>query len=83
VELLAKGTGKSKEEIAKDIQRPKYFRGQEAVDYGLCEHGHREPGSADGEEGEWLAVGSVSCGPSTVCAVLYSDDTVAAVLLQA
>lgn len=37
VELLARGTGKSKEEIYADIQRPKYFRGQEAIDYGLCD----------------------------------------------
>lgn len=35
IELVAKGTGKSKEEIAKDIQRPKYFQAQEAIDYGL------------------------------------------------
>lgn len=37
LELLAKGTGKSKEEIEKDIQRPKYFRAQEAIDYGLAD----------------------------------------------
>lgn len=37
IELLARGTGKSKEEIAKDIQRPKYFRGQEAIDYGFAD----------------------------------------------
>ncbi|GAV74944.1 CLP_protease domain-containing protein [Cephalotus follicularis] len=37
IELLAKGTGKSKEEIAKDIQRPKYFQAQEAIDYGLAD----------------------------------------------
>ncbi|OVA11705.1 ClpP [Macleaya cordata] len=35
IELLAKGTGKSKEEISKDIQRPKYFQSQEAIEYGL------------------------------------------------
>ena len=37
VELLARGTGKSKDEIRTDIQRPKYFRGQDAIDYGLCD----------------------------------------------
>ncbi|MCO5590603.1 hypothetical protein L7F22_044574 [Adiantum nelumboides] len=37
VELLAKGTGKSQDEIRKDIQRPKYFRAQEALDYGLAD----------------------------------------------
>ncbi|KAI3964289.1 hypothetical protein MKX01_041302 [Papaver californicum] len=35
VELLAKGTGKTKEEIAKDIQRPRYFQSQEAIAYGI------------------------------------------------
>lgn len=35
VELLAKGTGKTKEEISKDIQRPRYFQSQEAIAYGL------------------------------------------------
>ncbi|OAY39255.1 ATP-dependent Clp protease proteolytic subunit-related protein 1, chloroplastic [Manihot esculenta] len=37
VELLAKGTGKTKEEINKDICRPKYFNAQEAIDYGLAD----------------------------------------------
>lgn len=37
IELLAKGTGKSKEEIAKDIRRPKYFQGQEAIEYGIVD----------------------------------------------
>ncbi|KAI4318434.1 hypothetical protein MLD38_032137 [Melastoma candidum] len=37
LELLAKGTGKPKEEIEKDVQRPKYFRAQEAIDYGLAD----------------------------------------------
>ncbi|XVF44996.1 hypothetical protein PTKIN_Ptkin02bG0170000 [Pterospermum kingtungense] len=37
IELLAKGTGKTKEEITKDIQRPKYFQAQEAIDYGLAD----------------------------------------------
>ncbi|XP_031484467.1 ATP-dependent Clp protease proteolytic subunit-related protein 1, chloroplastic isoform X2 [Nymphaea colorata] len=37
VELVAKGTGKSKEEITKDIRRPKYFLAQEAIDYGLAD----------------------------------------------
>ncbi|MBA0726870.1 hypothetical protein Golax_002668 [Gossypium laxum] len=37
IELVAKGTGKTKEEIAKDVQRPKYFQAQEAIDYGLAD----------------------------------------------
>ena len=37
IELLAKGIGKSKEEIAKEVQRPKYFRAQEAIDYGIAD----------------------------------------------
>ncbi|KAJ9175164.1 hypothetical protein P3X46_013743 [Hevea brasiliensis] len=37
IDLLAKGTGKTKEEINKDIQRPKYFKAQEAIDYGLAD----------------------------------------------
>ena len=37
IELLAKGTGKPKEEIAKDTQRPKYLQAQEAIEYGLAD----------------------------------------------
>ncbi|KAJ0977901.1 hypothetical protein J5N97_013375 [Dioscorea zingiberensis] len=37
IELLSKGIGKSKEEIAKDIQRPKYFQSQEAIAYGIAD----------------------------------------------
>lgn len=37
IELLAEGSGKSKEEITKDIQRPKYLQAQEAIDYGLAD----------------------------------------------
>lgn len=37
IELLAKGIGKPKEEISEDIQRPKYFRAQEAIDYGIAD----------------------------------------------
>ncbi|KAK3035733.1 hypothetical protein RJ639_033435 [Escallonia herrerae] len=37
LELLAKGIGKPKEEIAKDVQRPKYFQAQEAIDYGIAD----------------------------------------------
>ena len=37
VEMLAKSTGKSQDEIRHDIQRPKYFRAQEAIDYGLAD----------------------------------------------
>lgn len=35
--MLAKGIGKPKEEIAKDIQRPKYFQAQEAIAYGIAD----------------------------------------------
>ncbi|XP_051145385.1 ATP-dependent Clp protease proteolytic subunit-related protein 1, chloroplastic [Andrographis paniculata] len=35
LDLLSKGIGKPKEEIEKDIQRPKYFQAQEAIEYGL------------------------------------------------
>jgi ATP-dependent Clp protease protease subunit len=37
IDLLTKGTGKPREEIAHDIQRPMYFRAQEAIDYGLAD----------------------------------------------
>lgn len=37
LELLAKGIGKPKDEIAKDIQRPKYFQAQEAIEYGIAD----------------------------------------------
>lgn len=37
LELLAKGIGKPKEEIEKDIQRPKYMQAQEAIDYGVAD----------------------------------------------
>lgn len=37
IDLVAKGTGKSKEEIAKEVQRPKFFQAQEAIDYGLAD----------------------------------------------
>lgn len=37
IELLAKGIGKPKEEIAKDIQRPKYLQAQEAIAYGIAD----------------------------------------------
>ncbi|KAK1300188.1 hypothetical protein QJS10_CPB13g00404 [Acorus calamus] len=37
IELLSKGIGKPKEEIAKDIQRPKYFQAQEAIACGLAD----------------------------------------------
>eukprot|EP00850_Spirogloea_muscicola_P017487 SM000151S01475 [mRNA] locus=s151:83608:86879:- [translate_table: standard] len=35
--LLAQGTGKPWNEIAKDIQRPRYFRAKEAIEYGLAD----------------------------------------------
>ncbi|XP_071930956.1 ATP-dependent Clp protease proteolytic subunit-related protein 1, chloroplastic-like [Coffea arabica] len=37
IELLTKGIGKPKEEIEKDVQRPKYFQAQEAIDYGIAD----------------------------------------------
>ncbi|XP_050210618.1 ATP-dependent Clp protease proteolytic subunit-related protein 1, chloroplastic [Mercurialis annua] len=37
LDLLSKGTGKTKEEINKDIQRPKYFNSAEAIEYGLAD----------------------------------------------
>ena len=37
IELLAKGTVKPKEELVKDIQRPKYLKAQEAIDYGIAD----------------------------------------------
>eukprot|EP00262_Sarcandra_glabra_P021573 TRINITY_DN920_c0_g1_i1.p1 TRINITY_DN920_c0_g1~~TRINITY_DN920_c0_g1_i1.p1 ORF type:complete len:400 (-),score=68.18 TRINITY_DN920_c0_g1_i1:422-1621(-) len=37
IELLAKGIGKSKEEITEDVQRPKYFQAQEAIAYGIAD----------------------------------------------
>ncbi|PKA66137.1 ATP-dependent Clp protease proteolytic subunit-related protein 1, chloroplastic [Apostasia shenzhenica] len=37
IELLAKGIRKPKEEISKDIQRPKYFRAEEAIAYGIAD----------------------------------------------
>ncbi|KAL6502464.1 hypothetical protein OROHE_024469 [Orobanche hederae] len=37
IKYLAKGIGKSKEEIEKDIQRQKFFDSQEAIDYGIAD----------------------------------------------
>ncbi|KAL4555858.1 hypothetical protein LXL04_038490 [Taraxacum kok-saghyz] len=37
LELLEKGIGKPKDEIRKDVQRPKYFQAQEAIDYGVAD----------------------------------------------
>lgn len=37
IELLAKGIGKSKEEVAKDVQRPRYFQPKEAIEYGIAD----------------------------------------------
>ncbi|KAM1590832.1 hypothetical protein ACFX15_034214 [Malus domestica] len=37
IDLLAKGTGKSKEELSKDVRRPKYFQAQEAIEYGIVD----------------------------------------------
>ena len=35
--LLAKHTNHSEEEIAKDIQRPRYFNPYQAIDYGIID----------------------------------------------
>ncbi|KFK35966.1 hypothetical protein AALP_AA4G061000 [Arabis alpina] len=37
IELLAKGTGKTKEQINEDIKRPKYLQAQAAIDYGVAD----------------------------------------------
>ncbi|CAI8590119.1 unnamed protein product [Vicia faba] len=37
IELLAKEIGKPKQEIAKDVQRTKYFQAHVAMDYGLAD----------------------------------------------
>ncbi|XP_042417046.1 ATP-dependent Clp protease proteolytic subunit-related protein 1, chloroplastic-like [Zingiber officinale] len=37
LELLAKGIGKPKEEIKKDIELPRYFDAQEAIAYGIAD----------------------------------------------
>ncbi|KAL8166553.1 hypothetical protein V2J09_008052 [Rumex salicifolius] len=37
LELLSQGIGKSKEEIAKDISRPRYFRANDAIEYGIAD----------------------------------------------
>ncbi|KAJ4896594.1 hypothetical protein Rs2_23388 [Raphanus sativus] len=37
IELLAKGTCKSKEQINEDIKRPKYLQAQAAIDYGVAD----------------------------------------------
>lgn len=37
LELLAKGIGKPKEEIKKDIDLPRYFDAQEAIAYGIAD----------------------------------------------
>jgi ATP-dependent Clp protease, protease subunit len=37
LELLSKGVGKPKEELAEFLRGPRYFRAQEALDYGLAD----------------------------------------------
>jgi ATP-dependent Clp protease protease subunit len=37
LELLSKGVGKPKEELAEFLKGPRYFRAQEAIDYGLAD----------------------------------------------
>lgn len=37
IELLSEGIGKPKEEIARDLQRPKFMLAQAAVDYGIAD----------------------------------------------
>ena len=36
-ELLAQNTGKSVEEVARDVERDHYLSAQEALDYGLID----------------------------------------------
>jgi len=37
LDLLSKGVGKPKEELAEFLKGPRYFRAQEAIDYGLAD----------------------------------------------
>lgn len=37
IELLSEGIGKPKEEIARDLQRPKFMQSQAAIDYGIAD----------------------------------------------
>ncbi|KAI5020798.1 hypothetical protein ZWY2020_045686 [Hordeum vulgare] len=37
LELVSKGVGKPKEELAEFLRGPRYFRAQEAIDYGLAD----------------------------------------------
>lgn len=41
VEILAKGCGKTEEEMERDISRPKYFTPYQAVEYGLIDRVRR------------------------------------------
>lgn len=48
VEILAKGCGKSEEEMERDISRPKYFTPYQAVEYGLIDKVCVVPGWNEG-----------------------------------
>jgi ATP-dependent protease ClpP protease subunit len=37
IDLLAKGIGKPREEIAQEVQRTRFFQAQEAVDFGIAD----------------------------------------------
>lgn len=37
VEILAKGVGKTEEEVERDISRPRYFTPYQAVEYGIID----------------------------------------------
>lgn len=37
LDLLSRGVGKPKEELAEFLKGPRYFRAQEAIDYGLAD----------------------------------------------
>jgi hypothetical protein len=37
LDLVSKGVGKPKEELAEFLRGPRYFRAQEAIDYGLAD----------------------------------------------
>ncbi|MCH98420.1 ATP-dependent Clp protease proteolytic subunit-related protein chloroplastic-like [Trifolium medium] len=37
IDLLAKGIGKPRDEIAKEIQRTRFFLAQDAVDFGIAD----------------------------------------------
>ncbi|KAG2401352.1 ATP-dependent Clp protease proteolytic subunit-related protein [Vigna angularis] len=65
IDLLVKGTGKSKEEITKDVQRPKYLQAQQAIDYGLADkmiQSSSTDSAFEKRESRWCRSSSVSFG---------------------